>query len=86
MKKQDKNNVLDLFLGIDTPKNSWKVASNTKDSAFETLSKEPVAEKLSNHLDKHFKDWNYYSFMKPAFAVFQCTKNLFKVKSKYRGI
>jgi len=42
----------------------------TKDSAFKTLSKEPDAEKLSNHLDKHFKDRNYYSVYEAGFCGF----------------
>ena len=76
MNTRDQNNDLDLFLGIDTHKNSWKIAFYTKDCAFKTKSMEPDAEKLKNYLDKHFKDWNYYSVYEAGFCGFSVHRAL----------
>ena len=76
MKSENKTNELDLFLGIDTHKKSWKVAFYTKDSAFKTLSMEPDAQKLRNYLDKHFQGWNYFSVYEAGFCGFAVHREL----------
>mgnify|MGYP001818803722 CR=1 FL=1 len=61
---QEKNNKLDftdqdIYVGLDTGKNSWKVSILTKDFEHKTFTQTPKPEALVKYLRKHFPGARY---------------------------
>lgn len=63
---ETKTNKLDfsgqnIYVGLDTHKNSWKVTILTDNISHKTFSQDPVPEVLYNYLARNFPGATYYS-------------------------
>ena len=60
----------DIYAGIDTGKNSWKVTIRTEHFEHKTFSQEPKPQSLVNYLHKNFPGGNYHCVYEAGYFGF----------------
>jgi len=57
-----------IYVGLDTHKNSWKVTILTDTISHKTFSQDPVPEVLHNYLERNFPGATYYSAYEASYC------------------
>ena len=65
-----------IYVGIDSHLNSWKVTIMTKELLHKTYSQDPKPEILYKYLKSHFPGGNYYSAYEASFCGFWIHREL----------
>ena len=66
----------DIYVGIDTHKNSWKVTIRTEHLEHKTFSQDPRPEILVNYLHGHFPEGNYHCVYEAGYFGFWIHESL----------
>jgi len=66
----------DIYVGIDTGKNSWKVTIRTEHLEHKTFSQDPRPEILVNYLHRHFPEGDYHCVYEAGYFGFWIYESL----------
>lgn len=66
----------DIYVGIDTGKNSWKVTIRTEHFEHKTFSQDPRPETLVNYLHSHFPEGDYHCVYEAGYFGFWIYESL----------